>query len=352
MRATFSFGQKMLCRLVWSLSVLLFGVACYGQQPVSEAVVSARLEAASKLNSLTSAGTVPWHLRLAVQLYADDGKPADQGTIEEWWFDAKHSRVVYTMPGFNTILLQNDAGRFHSAGSGRPGYFTNALLEQVVAPIVFLAGANQQAVLQARKIGPAILDCLSIAFNQKQMESAVITQMPTYCLDPKTDALLMDTEFSVETIARKQISRFSNHQVALDLTIYVAAKPVASAHVDSLQGWPAASREVLEPGELVPDDAPQVHLTGAITSGLILTQTPMVYPAARKTRHISGEVVLSGVITREGKMSQLEVVNSPDAALSASAMEAVKQWRYKPYLVDGKPVSVETTVTCVFALAN
>jgi protein TonB len=71
-----------------------------------------------------------------------------------------------------------------------------------------------------------------------------------------------------------------------------------------------------------------------------------------KAAHEQGTVVLAGVIGTNGGIRDLEVLTSPSSRLSHSAMNAVEQWEYKPYMLNGKPVKVETTINVIYALSK
>lgn len=88
---------------------------------------------------------------------------------------------------------------------------------------------------------------------------------------------------------------------------------------------------------------------GNVTAATIVTQTKPEYPARAMASHIQGEVVLHAIIDKEGKISEVQVLSGDDA-LAQSALEAVRQWRYKPMLVDGEPKEVDTTITVTFSL--
>jgi TonB family protein len=76
-----------------------------------------------------------------------------------------------------------------------------------------------------------------------------------------------------------------------------------------------------------------------------------IYPADAKAAGIQGTVILDAVIGKDGQISSLKLVSGPPE-LTKAAWAAVKQWTYKPYLLNGDPVSVETTVTVTFALSK
>jgi protein TonB len=91
----------------------------------------------------------------------------------------------------------------------------------------------------------------------------------------------------------------------------------------------------------------RLSLSSGVTSGLLIKRTTPVYPAIAKTARVSGTVVLQATISKLGILENIRVVSGP-AMLQQSALDAVKLWRYKPYLLDGKPVEVDTTVSVVF----
>jgi len=98
--------------------------------------------------------------------------------------------------------------------------------------------------------------------------------------------------------------------------------------------------------------APQrVKQGGNVTAASILNQTRPVYPALARQARIQGNVVLHAIIDKEGKVAQLEVI-SGHPLLVQSALDAVKQWRYKPTQLNGDPVEVDTTITVTFTMGG
>ena len=76
-----------------------------------------------------------------------------------------------------------------------------------------------------------------------------------------------------------------------------------------------------------------------------------IYPAEAKAKRISGAVVLHALISKEGAITKLEAISGPDE-LRASAIDAVRQWTYRPYLVKGQPTEVDTTITVNYHLSG
>jgi TonB family protein len=83
----------------------------------------------------------------------------------------------------------------------------------------------------------------------------------------------------------------------------------------------------------------------------ILTKAVPVYPPAAKKARIQGKVVIDAVIGTDGTVENLRVLSGPKE-LQQSALDAVRQWTYKPYLLNGDPIEVETTVNIVYKLGG
>jgi protein TonB len=84
---------------------------------------------------------------------------------------------------------------------------------------------------------------------------------------------------------------------------------------------------------------------------MLLQKTPPIYPPIAKAARVSGTVVLQAKISKSGQIEDLHVVTGP-AMLQQAAIDAVKTWRYRPYLLNNDPVEVETTVNVIFTLGG
>ena len=105
-------------------------------------------------------------------------------------------------------------------------------------------------------------------------------------------------------------------------------------------------------GPKVKAEAPKkVNISAGVSSGLLLQKTVPLYPPIAKAARVSGTVVLQATISKTGTIENLRVISGP-AMLQQSAMDAVKSWRYRPYLLNGEPVEVETSVNVVFTLGG
>lgn len=92
-----------------------------------------------------------------------------------------------------------------------------------------------------------------------------------------------------------------------------------------------------------------VRVSGNVMAGNILTKVQPVYPQEAKDAGIQGTVVLRAVIGKDGEFRALQIVSGPEE-LKKAAWAAVKQWTYKPYLLNGEPTEVETNIMVNFIL--
>ena len=95
----------------------------------------------------------------------------------------------------------------------------------------------------------------------------------------------------------------------------------------------------------------KINISSGVAQGMLLQKTQPIYPPIAMAARVSGTVVLQVTISKTGTITNLHVVSGP-AMLQQAAMDAVKTWRYRPYLLNGEPVEVETTINVVFTLGR
>ena len=94
-----------------------------------------------------------------------------------------------------------------------------------------------------------------------------------------------------------------------------------------------------------------LRISQGVSQGLLLKRVQPVYPAQAMQMRIQGAVQLMATISKEGNISGLNVL-SGDGILARSASDAVRQWKYKPYYLNGEPVEIQTQITVNFKLPN
>jgi protein TonB len=95
----------------------------------------------------------------------------------------------------------------------------------------------------------------------------------------------------------------------------------------------------------------RIRVSQGVTQGLLIRKVNPTYPPLARQAHIQGSVLLQAVISKDGSIENLRAI-SGHPMLVPSAIDAVKQWKYKPYILNGEPVEVDTQVTVNFTLGG
>lgn len=88
-----------------------------------------------------------------------------------------------------------------------------------------------------------------------------------------------------------------------------------------------------------------------MTEGMLVRRIEPRYPPAALIARVEGPVKIKAIISREGIIQQAEVLTG-SPLLTGAALDAIRQWRYKPYILNGEPVEVETQITVNFVLGH
>ena len=95
----------------------------------------------------------------------------------------------------------------------------------------------------------------------------------------------------------------------------------------------------------------RIRVSQGVTQGLLVHRVEPAYPKIAQLARITGVVQLKAIIGKDGNIRELQAVSGPPL-LIPSAIDAVKQWHYRPYLLNGEAVEVETNVTVTFTLST
>jgi periplasmic protein TonB len=101
----------------------------------------------------------------------------------------------------------------------------------------------------------------------------------------------------------------------------------------------------------IPTAPKRIRMSQGVTKGSLIQKIEPPYPPIARDARIQGQVVLTAIISKTGEIQNLALV-SGHPLLVPAAINAVKQWRYRPFLLNGEPVEVETTITVTFQLSG
>lgn len=315
-----------------------------------EANAATRIASAATLMSLDLVDQKPWHLKLGVTIFDQDGKNPNQGTIEVWQAGADQ-RTVYTF-GNSASTVVRHAGESHvvSSGSSLP-LEVEEVQQQVLSTGPRVSDLSESTPeIRKRKFGTAQLECIMLTERFKGTEFAPLGLYPTYCLDAD-NLIRVSYSFGSHTVLFNGIGEFLGHKIPTQLEIQNDKAIIATAKVATLATY------VPQPGDFLPAvDMKEAHgmvgISAGANSGHRLKFVQPVYPQTMKEQHMSGTVTMRAIIERDGHIFSLSPVNAANPDFVISAIAAVRQWTYTPYLLNGEPTAVVTTITVNFALSQ
>jgi protein TonB len=131
--------------------------------------------------------------------------------------------------------------------------------------------------------------------------------------------------------------------------IYTNSSSGVDGGTGSVLGGLIGSGPAAPPPPPKPAAPSRIRVGGNVEAASIINKVAPQYPPIAKTAHVSGTIILHAIISKEGSIQELQYVSGPPLLMKA-AMDAVKEWRYKPTLLNGEPVEVDTTIDVVFTL--
>jgi TonB family protein len=198
----------------------------------------------------------------------------------------------------------------------------------------WLAGIFASATLSAATIGGAVFDHGGAAIADAR---ATLTNADTHAVQETTTA--SDGKFSFEGVPAGE------YVLRIERPGFAALFREFDVQADS-----RVERALI----LTKDTggAQPVRVDPNIAETNLIRKVQPVYPTGAKANHVQGQVDLEMVISKEGVPTDISVISSPDEELTQSALEAVRQWRYRPTLLNGNPIDVVTKVAVNYTLSH
>jgi hypothetical protein len=320
---------------------------------------AAILAAAAPFYDYSSAALKPWHLKASYQLYDDSGKPSAQGTYEYWWASPGNYRSTWKRPG----LEHTDwhvSGQHYSLGTGEPLLFSERKLQSdLLTPLPNAGDLDPGKVRfekQEQQFGKVKLPCVVVIKKMPlhgQLQIIPSGLFPTFCFEPEKPIMRAYYAFGATSVIYNKVVRAQGLYLARDIAIFEGTTKYLTASIDVIDGLSPSAAELTPDKDAQSESSPKrVPISSGMATGMLVKQTRPIYPQDAKSAHIDGKVVLQAIIGVDGRVHDLTAVDGPSPSLIAASMVAVSQWRYKPYLLNGAPVEVDTTVNVIYRLGN
>jgi TonB family protein len=227
-----------------------------------------------------------------------------------------------------------------------PGtWFTRVFGDQVGA-------AFSREYEQIRPQVPAMLSNAFAGLLRSGLTKPVAVELKNAC-DPRATAPQYSLLLARKTNERLYVIRFVHDKTLTDVPFFAYAdgsfRYIGNVKMDTLspetRGGPQTTLEELEK---FPN---QVRVGGNVMAAQLLCHPFPYYPEKAKQEGVQGKVVLHAIVDRDGFIKDLHLV-SGDPMLAQSAFETVRQWRYRPTVLYGRPIEVDTSITVVFTLGH
>jgi TonB family protein len=145
------------------------------------------------------------------------------------------------------------------------------------------------------------------------------------------------------------VVRFQGQYLARQVRSTSPSGNVTEVHLDVIEKIATPSDADFSPPANSVLDTQPVKLDPSVTAEYWIARNFPQYPSLAKNHRVEGTVVLDAVIRKDGSIGDLKVISGP-LMLQQAALDCVKTWRYRPYLLDGEPVEVNTQMDVVFNL--
>jgi hypothetical protein len=310
----------------------------------NSAELAKRLHEALSNSSIDDPALKPWHLKITFQLLDKKGATTEEGTIEEWW-SAENDKLVYTSPSYNATRLRRGGEIYWTEGQPSAPYLLERLRDEVVHPLAEDEMKDAVPDLRVQSFGKVKLDCIMMDHPIKQVAHPPLGLFPTYCLDQDKDRLRDTFRYGSENVVRNSIGTFQGRGLPMDVVISADGRIVAKGHIATLAGSNQGEHFFDPDSSLKPVYRSATLVPGSVIAGKKISGDVPVFPLEDKQSRTAGAVHLHAVIGTDGRIHQLTVLDAPSATEAISALVAVRTWKYQPYLLNGVPCSVDTTIT-------
>lgn len=335
------------------------------------------LTIAAQFYDYASPDMKPWHVRYHYQSFDQSGQPLGEGDFDYWWSTTKVTKISWTNGDQSHIEWHTADGKELRSVTGKdiggldhrlssaliPGflkindqkprdrplvYFITLVSSQPVACV----GASRSSTVQVRPSTVSGESALGITpSNADKKIDTLDAASPGYCFDQHAPVLIASHENGTITTFYGQNRKFQNHNFADQITIsYVGAKRVVATLKD-LTEVPADDPSFTpspDAKEYVSQMTRTVSPLIQIPTLTLIKRVDPVYPPSARAAHVEGTVVVQATIAKDGTMKDAKVISSPSDALSEAALDAVRQWLYKPNIVNGQPTEIHTKISVTF----
>ena len=341
-------GLVFLATALWS-----FGQSVYDASP--SIAPRAVLAAVARYYDFMDSNLKPWHLKVNYQLDNDLGRPSAQGTFEYWWASPKVYRSTWTRGNTVHSEWHTADGRSLSLTAGESlGIYEHWLKTALLSPLPTasdLDPGKSIVIDHTSASSGGHSRCFMIVpseITEVAAKKLLFGTYPEYCINKVKPILLGYYQFGIIMVRCVNFVQFQGKSLPRELGLIEGSRELLSAKVESAETISGTDPAFIPAKDAIPVHADRIELSPAVASGLLENGTA---PSKRKNG-AQGNVILKTTIGPDGRVQDVRLVSAPSPSLALSAFGTLKDWKFKPYLVDGMPSVIETMVHLDLPLDN
>jgi len=303
---------------------------------------TALMSLAREKNGLDSLDVQPWHIRGTYTFFDFDGKPYNTGVYEEWWFSERKYKRSYVSAKFNQVDYATGTGLYREGSQDWPGFNELSLRSNLIEPLPD-DGTLKAFKLRhhAEPVGKSDINCVTLRYPLSSNITVSKGFFPDFCFEPLIPALRLVLQMGGAQTVYDSIVAFQGHYLAQELRTVVKGKPRITLKLDLIEKLKDAPDTILAPpSNALPIDLAAVSLKSAAGFGWQLKDSSLDRPKDIRNRPIDGTVVIQATVGKDGHVTNAQVTSGPPE-LQQAAIDAVRQWVYRPFRVMGEPVKFD-----------
>jgi hypothetical protein len=322
------------------------------------------------MNGLDVPAVKPWHIKLTYEQFDKDGDNVHSGSFEEFYVGPKKYRQSYTGDTLTQTDVATESGLYRSGDQRWPGPVELQVRNEALRPLyrALLPAGNTRPERTELTTATGNLPCVFLRRTDILQSNVMVSSkgarprgagvlvtdvivsdngLPKFCFDPGTVMLRYTRGRGTDETTYNNFVFFQGHYVARDIAVTHGEKAFLKIHMEELE---TLSR--LSDDRFTPPAGSAGPLGGrvGISSGIMMDeyQTSNIAPALLPgVRGVQGEVHLNFVIGKDGRVIQAEAVDGP-AELRKPSVEAMRRFRFRPFLILDQPVEVESSTVFDF----
>ncbi len=350
----FHLSPRLAGRLHFIVAVVVFTLVlgsslAAGKKPSSDP--KALMELARTINGLNTLESQPWHLKVTFKAVGEKGYLLDQGIYEEVWISPTKFKRSLVGASYSLVDYGTDKGVFRLGKEKKASVALNDLHLAILNPLpAALFVTVNDARLEQRDVEGLKCNCVDL-LQRTPNGSSESKPGYSYCFD--TENVLREATMAAWSNTRyvlKNSMEFHGHALPGDVEIWNQGAFVMAAHLESISPLEDVDAgEFQAPADAVLHDKSNIASAVVVKEGRLTKKVQPVYPPIALAARIDGVVILNAVIGKQGRLIRVQVISGPPM-LRQAAIDAVEQWEYEPYMLNGAPVEIETTINIPFTL--